>query len=121
MAQTKDILVKWNVTGSIANTRLPMEDRRNIYLICKEAVNNAVKYAGCNYITIEGGQNDLRLFLIINDNGRGFRLDEQVKGHGLRNMRTRAEESNMNLEIKSEREKGTTISINYQITQRGIV
>jgi signal transduction histidine kinase len=117
MAQTKNILVRWEVTENPENIRLPMESRRNIYLICKEAINNAVKYADCNYITIQGGQTERQLFLAVSDNGKGFELNDQQNGNGLKNMRARAEENKMKLEIETGKEKGTTIRINYQITQ----
>ena len=117
IAQTKNILIQWDVAENIENIKLSMEDRRNIFLICKEAINNAVKYADCNYITISGGQTGAQLFLTIRDNGKGFELNDQLRGHGLKNMKARAEENKMKLEIASEKEKGTTVSVNYQITQ----
>jgi signal transduction histidine kinase len=117
MAQTKNILIRWEVTDNVENIKLPMESRRNIYLICKEAINNAVKYADCNYITIKGGQTGQQLFLAVSDNGKGFELNDQLNGHGLKNMKARAEETKMELEIESQNGNGTSIRINYQITQ----
>ena len=46
MAQLKNIQVTITVPGKIAELNLPVESRRNIYLFCKEAINNAVKYSG---------------------------------------------------------------------------
>src|SRR4029077_17482002 len=45
MAAIKNIQVKTNVSEHLHEHSLPMESRRNIYLFCKEAINNAVKYS----------------------------------------------------------------------------
>lgn len=31
---------------------LPIQVRKNMYLICKEAINNAIKYADCTQISV---------------------------------------------------------------------
>jgi signal transduction histidine kinase len=121
MAQTKNISIQWKVSDSVGDMKLSMEIRRSLYLICKEAINNAVKYADCNDITVTGEQTGLQLFMAVTDNGKGFELNDQVSGHGLKNMMTRAEDNKMILNINTAKGKGTTIGINYQITQRGMV
>jgi signal transduction histidine kinase len=87
------------------------EKRQHIFLIYKEAVNNAVKYSGCTSLLIELKKTGNDLVLRIADNGKGF--DEEIvkKGNGLRNMRARAEHLKGRLLIFSETDAGTTITL----------
>jgi signal transduction histidine kinase len=44
------INLEFNKNTSTDEIKMPMEQRRDIYLIFKEAINNAVKYSGCHFI-----------------------------------------------------------------------
>ena len=117
ITQAKNILVNWDIQKEIQNLKLPVEYRRNVYLICKEAVNNAVKYANCNQIVIGGSQRDHQLTFSVYDDGEGFDPNRLSNGNGLRNMQERAKESNMELAIQSGNGNGTCISMQYNFTQ----
>jgi signal transduction histidine kinase len=117
ITQAKNILVNWEIETGIKNMKLPVEYRRNVYLICKEAINNAVKYADCSEIVIAGSHTDHQLTFSILDNGKGFDRGKDSHGNGLRNMQERAKESKMQLDIQSGNGKGTSISMKYQVTQ----
>ena len=117
MTEAKNIMVTWEVEPGIIDRKLPVEYRRNVYLICKEAINNAVKYADCRRIIISGKQTDHHLVFSICDDGKGFNLTGESRGNGLKNMSERAKESNIQLEIESGTGKGTCISLQHQITQ----
>jgi signal transduction histidine kinase len=105
--------------------RLPVEEgelrlranlRREVFLIYKEAVNNAVRHSGCTAaeidLSVEGHRN---LFLRLSDNGRGFDVTSKSTGHGLSSMRARTEALGGRLEITSEREAGTVLSFNIPL------
>lgn len=88
------------------------DKRQNIFLIFKEAINNACKYSGCSRLeaTFERrGKN--RLLMQITDNGKGF--DEKLvkKGNGLQNIRNRARQIGASISIQSIPGKGTTIEL----------
>ena len=117
ITQAKNIMVNWEIQKEIQDLKLPVEYRRNVYLICKEAVNNAVKYANCSQIVIGGSQQDHRLTFSVYDDGKGFDTDHLSNGNGLRNMQERAKESNMELAIQSGNGSGTCISMQYIFTQ----
>lgn len=86
--------------------------RKNIVLICKEALNNIAKYSKATQVKLILNKKDNHYHLIISDNGIGFK-QEETKGNGLRNMRKRVEEMNGNFEIFTE--EGTSIIINIPI------
>lgn len=96
----------------ILNTKkLTLEERRNIYLIFKEAINNLVKYAQATNasIILSGENNSVRLH--IEDNGVGFNSSQEIIGNGLKNMNRRATEINAQFKIESSKGNGTKIEL----------
>lgn len=91
--------------------RLKMEFKQNVYLLFKEALNNANKYAGASNIEIDVLFEDKKLALRIHDNGVGFSDDTIREGNGLRYMRSRAKEINGVFDLMSELGSGTTITL----------
>jgi signal transduction histidine kinase len=88
----------------------------NIYRIIQESVNNAVKYANASQIKILLKQENNKMIFSIKDNGIGFSESEIELGNGLNNMKKRALELNANFKIISEKEKGTTVLIEKEIS-----
>ena len=111
MCAVKNIQLRFAADKKLNDAQLSLEQRKNIYLIFKEAINNAVKYSGAKNVDISIRQQGKQITLIVKDNGIGF--DEQTikKGNGLNNLRLRAEEIKGKLEIISIPEKGTTIQL----------
>lgn len=93
---------------------LSPEVKRNLLLILKESLNNAVKYAGSEQVTItlsldESSRNYL---LRVQDFGRGFQFDEVTAfSNGIAGMRNRAEEIGGTLSIRSGAGQGTTVEV----------
>ena len=82
--------------------------KQNVYLILKEALNNILKYANPNKVTLEAIINHKDIYISIEDDGIGFDLEKvRSKGNGLTNMKNRAEEIAAKLTISSEKGKGT--------------
>ena len=59
-----------DIPEHIPDIRLRGELRRNVYLITKESLNNALKHSGATFIHLHI-EIDNRLNIIIRDNGRG--------------------------------------------------
>lgn len=91
--------------------RLDMEQRRNIYLIFKEALNNAAKYSEAKKIDISCSGKNRELQLMIKDEGKGFDQTNNGKGNGLDNMSKRAAELGGWLKINSAAGNGTTVTL----------
>lgn len=85
--------------------------------IAQEAFNNALKYAVASKIKIDIEIIENQYFTLkITDNGKGFDLSAaEGLGNGLENMTRRAESIDATFLIKSEREKGTIISLKLPI------
>ncbi len=92
---------------------LPPPVARTFFLTTQEALANVARHARASQVTIEIWQEPKQTILCISDDGRGFNVDEQAQsvGHGLANMRARAEELNGSCTIQSTQGQGTQICL----------
>jgi signal transduction histidine kinase len=111
MLDGKNIKYEFNFPDNAENISLSMDNRRDLYLLFKEAVNNLVKYSQATSasISIEGGEKNLKM--IISDNGIGFNTEEIRSGNGLNNIEQRATKLNGQLSIVSKNGNGTRIEL----------
>lgn len=92
-----------------------------IYRILQEALNNAANHSGADLVTISLIKTDGEMMLALQDNGRGFNLEEVLsvdtakRGFGLTSMKERAELSGGSFAIESGIGKGTTIRATWKI------
>jgi hypothetical protein len=68
--ETSDCVLHLDFDENLNDIHLNMEDRKNFYLIYKEAINNTAKYAGCKSVWIEMKLNHNIITLKIKDNGK---------------------------------------------------
>ncbi|MEO6000475.1 MAG: histidine kinase [Chitinophagaceae bacterium] len=116
MAMAKNMLVKVNVPVNLAEHSLSIESRRNIYLFCKEAINNAVKYSNATLLELHVNKVDKNLEFSVSDNGKGFDAVLVRRGNGLDNMQKRADEIGATLTLQSKQDEGCFISMQLKIT-----
>jgi signal transduction histidine kinase len=83
----------------------------NIYRILQETINNALKHANASIIKVDFFSADGNLILKIEDNGKGFNIDEIVMGNGLLNLKKRAADIKAEISIDSRLNKGTFITV----------
>jgi signal transduction histidine kinase len=89
--------------------KLDVRRRKELYLLFKEAVNNAMKYSRCQMISIRLEQGHGGLQMEICDDGTGFDEGQVRCGNGLNNMRERAASMGGRLVIDSAAGRGTRI------------
>ncbi|MGI8951761.1 MAG: ligand-binding sensor domain-containing protein [Chitinophagaceae bacterium] len=108
----KNILLQFNADENIKNIKLPMEKRKNFYLIFKEAINNSYKYSSAKMVNVSIAETSNKLVMIITDDGIGFELSDKISGgNGLKNMQNRAKEIGAQLNVTSWLKKGTRIEL----------
>lgn len=95
--------------------KFTMQQRKNIYLIFKEAINNAVKYSGTAQIDITALLQNNMMQLVVKDIGNGFDPAVIKKGNGLDNMQYRAKELGAEIEISSHTGCGTEVSLKMPV------
>lgn len=103
------------------NIVLPMNTRRDLLQIFKEAINNCAKYAGASKATLTTFISDNSIEITFHDNGIGFDYikDKISNKYGLSIMNERAKKIGARLIIKSEINTGTTISLKCNMPQMG--
>lgn len=111
----------FEVGAGVEALTLPMEKRKDFYLIFKEAIHNIVKYAGAKQVEVAIKKEDNTLVLSIKDDGVGFELDDaapdrrNLGGNGLQNMRSRAAAMGADFQIKSVMGSGTIVLIKIAV------
>ncbi|MCI0514866.1 histidine kinase, partial [candidate division KSB1 bacterium] len=95
---------------------LSPEQRRSIYLILKEGLNNVLRHARCSQVIFSCVYQDRVLELSLRDNGHGFDLKSLTGGHGLENMRLRAQKIQADLKIISQPGGGSAIHLRLRMT-----
>lgn len=86
------LAVDFAVSETAATLRPSVAVCQTVYLIFKEALHNAVKHArGSTQLTIRVSHDGGQLCLSVHDNAPGPALTARPGGHGLVNMRRRAE------------------------------
>lgn len=121
----KGIKFEFNAPELKENLSLGANIRREVFAIFKESVNNSVKYSECTLAKIEFQISDNKLFLKVEDNGKGFDTEEilspnfkpEIGGNGLVNIQRRATEMGGHCRIESEIKRGTIITIEIPLHQ----
>ena len=113
--EAKNIDLTFTSDSSLSGLKLSMEQRKNLFLIFKESVNNVAKYSKAKHCTISLKFEGNRFEMKINDDGTGFDTHAESSGNGLFNMKKRGKELNGNLSIASNSNEGTQVYL-YFIT-----
>ncbi len=97
----KNISFASKITYDLSTIILTDNNRYQLYLLAKEAINNAVKYSNATVLELIIKNDKNNLIVSIKDNGKGFNTQTAKIGNGLINMQKRANELNANLTIIS--------------------
>jgi ligand-binding sensor domain-containing protein/two-component sensor histidine kinase len=107
-----DIKITIDADESLVNKVLPMECRKDLLLIYKEAINNIAKHAGATVVVVSLSNGGKQIQLSIQDNGiwKG-----ESTGTGTKSMNERAAANGGKLVILPT-DKGTTVTATIPIT-----
>lgn len=109
--EAKDIDFEFKAEDEVSDAEIHMEGRRDFFLVFKEAVNNAAKYSKCTMAEVVLTIDHKKLLLTVKDNGIGFDVTSADNGNGLGNMTKRAASLKGSLQIKSEPNEGTIVTL----------
>jgi signal transduction histidine kinase/ligand-binding sensor domain-containing protein len=116
LLESKGIEVAFTVTGGVEQLKLPMNARKEIVLIYKEAVHNASKYSNATHVQVELTVKQSNLMVHLQDNGKGFEPAMYPDGHGLGSMKRRADVLGAAFELQSAIGSGTTVKLKVDLT-----
>ncbi len=90
---------------------------RAIFLTTQEALANIARHARASQVSITARRGPKGVELVVTDDGRGFDAStmKQAVGHGLANMRARAEELKGTFKIHTAPGSGTTICLTFPV------
>lgn len=109
MCAAKNIVFTCSIPKNIAQYIFSQERMHHLYLIIKEAVNNAVKYSGATALTLDIKEANGLLNLVVIDNGSGFEVNNIQQGNGLAGMKKRTAEIGAVFNLQTAIGKGTGI------------
>lgn len=124
-----DLLASRNIAFSFETNDIPgllwltIDQRKNVFLIFKESVYNAVKYACCTVFSTSIKLVNHTLKVSLSDNGKGFDVSRagSYNGNGINNMKRRAEEIGAELFMSTKKELGTSIELNVPLKSPDLV
>jgi signal transduction histidine kinase/ligand-binding sensor domain-containing protein len=109
--ETRDVALTLDLPDAGDSVRLGVNIRRDLYLIFKEAVNNAARHSLCTHVTVRLRMTTRQLVLEVTDDGLGFEQTAEHDGHGLTSMQRRAARLRAVLTLRSASGMGTMVSV----------
>lgn len=106
----ESLAIKTSFSYKVADTENVSDDvKLNIYRIIQEQVNNIVKHAKADMLSVVLETKGDHLRLEISDDGQGFDVNKRRSGVGISNMMNRIESFNGRMKIESNPGRGTMI------------
>jgi signal transduction histidine kinase/ligand-binding sensor domain-containing protein len=114
--RSADIRCRIDFPEKVPHRELPANLRHGLFMLVKEALNNAVKHSGASEMTLNVQLAHDQLRLTIVDNGHGFSSPkEDALADGLRNMRQRAADLGGRCQIESTPGTGTKVVVELSL------
>jgi two-component system, NarL family, sensor kinase len=109
--QTKKLEVNFETWG--LEERQEQSIEISLYRIVQELLNNTMKHANATKAHVQLVQNENLLTLTVEDNGKGFDINDlqKNKGAGISNVESRVAYLNGKMDIKSGPKIGTSIEV----------
>jgi signal transduction histidine kinase len=114
--EPKNIQTIFTINEQALCKHIGMQQRRDLLLIFKEAINNAAKYSEAGCVQVALGLSANNITMKISDDGKGFDTARLTSSNGLRNMRQRAGILKGIFQVSSLPGQGTTVDIAFPAT-----
>lgn len=98
--------------------QLDFDFRRQVLFAFKESLGNAAKHANAEHVYCHIGGGAKRFTFEVRDDGEGFLVEEAGGGHGLKNLRNRAEALGGSVTVSSRPGEGTRVIFDVPVRIR---
>jgi len=99
--------VKVHLKKKLGEIRLKPEIELAFYRIAQELFSNAIKHSAATVIHLTVTSEAGWLIMEFKDNGKGFKIDEVKQGFGLKNLESRVQLMNGEINIYTKPQNGT--------------
>lgn len=109
-----------NATLNVLGEPVPIDHKDEIILfrILQEFLSNSVKHSKTDKLEVTLNYTDKSLVIIAQDFGVGFDDNTVKKGSGLLNMQSRAKLIYTDFQLKSDKEKGVSLTLTYPLARK---
>jgi signal transduction histidine kinase len=110
--QNTAVRCRLDLPARLPDLPLSTEERHNLFMAFKEALNNVLKHAGATEVRIGLAIRGEKLILSVADNGCGFTSNgSDSSGNGLNNMKQRLKQIGGFLSLESKPGAGTKVEM----------
>lgn len=114
--------IRWTLVVDPETEKLALsaDQRRNLFLIFKEAIVNSARHARCTSVELGIQVRRGECLAFMRDNGQGIHPHPREAGNGLANMSARAAALRGDLKIGSPPENGTQITLRFPLARHSM-
>ena len=113
--EAQSIALDVRMEPDVASLPIGAEQRRETYLILKEALNYSARHSNARRVAVVANADGRMLRIAVEDDGRGFSRGRD-EGRGLSSMSDRAKRAGGNLEIASRPGEGTRVLVSVPLS-----
>ena len=108
--------IRWRLDAAphLSNVKLSADQRRQLYLVCKEAIHNVARHSQAHNAAVCFGIDHGIFHAEIEDDGCGIHPGEG-HGVGMRSMRARAAKLGGTLEVSAVPPQGTRVALRFPL------
>jgi signal transduction histidine kinase len=110
----RDVAVEFQAEGLGEPASIRPETRRQIYLIYRECLRNALRHSRCTKVRVRVTRQDGALLLEVSDDGIGFARNSATQGTGLASLEERARALGGRIEWLNG--SGTTVTLRVPLS-----
>jgi signal transduction histidine kinase len=117
--ECKELQLKSGITCIFEKEEVEMslsaEQKTNLYRIFQESITNIIRHANASFIKIKLQKKNKRIYLHVEDNGKGFDFNNQIKTLGILGMKERVTALNGEFILKTALQQGTIIVVKIPV------
>jgi signal transduction histidine kinase len=121
LERSTNIQINTRIKGAIED--LPRDIQTGLNRIVQESLSNIARHARADHVSITLDFSDATATLTVKDDGCGFDVEiasQRIGAYGLMNIHERSELFGGTVDIKSEKENGTTITVIIPIKENSV-